>query len=736
MNEALASPPFGEATLSNCERELIHLAGSIQPHGVLLTLAEPALTIVQASSNIVCLSGRPLMALLGQSAAQLGGNLLAKVRAALVADLSEPAPLRCSIDGANGRVAMEGTLHRAPHGGLVVELELAQQDADTAYNRRYESAKPVTQAAIAQAVKKFSSAPTIAFLSEAVVHCVRETTGYDRVMVYKFDPDGHGEIIAEARDGSLDSLLGHHYPATDIPQRARELYIRNRVRVLVDVHYEPVAIVPRQLQDGSELDMSLCHLRSMSPLHLQYLKNMGVTGTLVVSLVREGKLWGLIACHHYSPRYVPYTSRAALELLAEVISTRIAAIENYVQSQVEVLVKRLELRLIEATSTDGDWRNALFRNSRTLLTPVDATGAALFHDGEIMTAGDVPSTPDLRALLAWVSAQPGEGGVYTCASVVRRNPEFASMASTASGVMAVPLSPSRPDWLMWFRKEQPCEYTWAGDPAKPLLNSDDPLTLSPRRSFAAWSEIVRGTAAPWTRAEEVLAKAIGQSLSDIILQIQAVRLLIAQHQLNLVRSQVGNSKDPVIIAASAGHILYSNETFQRLPGSPAATLTTLDDLGGLFLEPGEVRAMLKRLQQERLPWRGEAGLVTSGTAPLPIGIRADVVPGQGSSILGFIVILSDLTVHRQTESARQHFETTILQAERDLAALEGGSQLREPDEVIGAILANANVAAMEIADAIGDGGAVPLLRELETSTQRAAALYRRLRRYASGSGER
>ena len=199
--------------------------------------------------------------------------------------------------------------------------------------------------------------------------------------------------------------------------------------------------------------MSLCHLRSMSPLHLQYLKNMGVTGTLVVSLVREGRLWGLIACHHYAPRYVPYPVRALLELLAEVISTRIAAIENYVQSQVEVLVKRLELRMIEATSTDGDWRMALFRNSRTLLSPVDATGAALFHDGEVMTAGDVPSTPDLRALLAWVSAQPMEGGVYTCSSVVRRNPGFAALAATASGVMAVPLSPSRPDWLMWFRKE-------------------------------------------------------------------------------------------------------------------------------------------------------------------------------------------------------------------------------------------------------------------------------------------
>ncbi|MBA4285338.1 MAG: PAS sensor protein [Xanthomonadaceae bacterium] len=723
MNEALASPPFGEATLSNCERELIHLAGSIQPHGVLLSVECRSLTIIQASANAADFVGVAARTLLGGSILDLGGTLGAQLAALDPdADLAEPLPLTCTVDSDGGAVLLDGTVHRHAGGCLLVELERR----DGAARSGYQSTGPVDRASVAMAVKKFSSAPTIASLSEAVVDCVRAQAGYDRVMVYKFDPDGHGEIIAEARRNDLDSLLGHHYPATDIPQRARELYIRNRVRVLVDVHYEPVPILPRRLPDGSELDMSLCHLRSMSPLHLQYLKNMGVTGTLVVSLVREGRLWGLIACHHYAPRYVPYPVRAVLELLAEVISTRIAAIENYVQSQVEVLVKRLELRMIEATSTDGDWRTALFRNARTLLTPVEATGAALFHDGEVMTAGDVPSTPDLRALLAWVSAQPVEGGVYTCSSVVRRNPGFASMAATASGVMAVPLSPSRPDWLMWFRKEQPCEYTWAGDPAKPLLN-DDPLTLSPRRSFAAWSEIVRGTAAPWTRAETVLAKAIGQTLIDIILQIQAVRLLIAQHQLNLVRSQVGNSKDPVVIADPDGRILYSNETFQRLPGSPGSHLETLDDLGKLFLEPDEVRERLGRLRRSRLPWRAEVALVTAGRESLPLGIRADVVPGAGDSILGFIVILSDLTARKQTESARRHFETTLLQAERDLAEASGSARLRESDEVMGAILANANVAAMEIADAAGGDEIAPLLEELEASTQRAAALYRRLR---------
>ncbi|MDO9355538.1 MAG: GAF domain-containing protein, partial [Solirubrobacteraceae bacterium] len=327
--------------------------------------------------------------------------------------------------------------------------------------------------------------------------------GYDRVMVYKFDPDGHGKIIAEARDPRLESLLGHHYPATDIPQRARELYLRNRLRVLVDVHYVPSPLVPRRLPGADEeLDMSMCQLRSMSPLHLQYLKNMGVTATLVVSLVREGKLWGLIACHHYSPKNLRFAVRAAADLLAEITSTRIAAIENYAHAQVAIQVRRLEQRLVEATSTEGDWRLALFRNPRTVLQPLEATGAALFHEGELLTAGEAPSTAELRALMQWIETQPRDGveGLFSCSSVARANPALDTLTPTASGVLAVKLSTSRPDYLMWFRKEQLLTVTWAGDPSKPMV-ANNPLELSPRSSFAAWSEIVRGTALPWSNSE-------------------------------------------------------------------------------------------------------------------------------------------------------------------------------------------------------------------------------------------
>jgi light-regulated signal transduction histidine kinase (bacteriophytochrome) len=524
--------------------------------------------------------------------------------------------------------------------------------------------------------------------------------------------------------------LGHHYPATDIPQRARQLYVQKRVRVLVDVNYQPVPLVPARLPTtGEELDMSLCSLRSMSPLHLQYLKNMGVTGTLVVSLVRESRLWGLIACHHYSPRKLRQPVCTALELLAEVISTRIAAIEHYVQAQVEVLVKRLELRLIEATSTDGDWRQALFRNPRTLLQPLAATGAALFYDGEVMTAGEVPSTPELRALLQWISGESFES-VFSCASVARMNPALASMTPTASGVLAVPLSPSRPDYLIWFRKEQPCEYTWAGDPAKPLLN-DDPLTLSPRRSFAAWSEIVRGTAAPWTRPEYVLAKAFGDSLINIILQIHAVRLLIAQHQLELVRSQIVNSKDPVLVADPHGRILFSNQSFLQLLQLRKA-IESIDDLAQSFTEPEQIRSILGTLRKQRAPWRGELGLITRDQEPLPVAMRADVLPGEGASILGFIVTLSDLRAKKLLESARRHFESVVLQAQRSETSEDNRTSaqlLREPDEVLRAMIANANVAAMEIADAAGESSVTGLLEELENSTQRAAMLYRQLKPY-------
>lgn len=728
-----ASPAFGQADLTNCERELIHLAGSIQPHGLLLVATPGGGRVLQASETAARLLGLPLDGVIGVSLADLGGTLAERVGELLHAAPPEEMRLLRCVAGARGE-AFDGAAHRTAAGTWVVELEpLAPPDPASGVPEPFDMPRAQLERQLGDAVQRISAAPTIGAMADAVVKNVRDLVGYDRVMVYKFDPDGHGKIIAEARDPRLDSLLGHHYPASDIPQRARELYLRNRVRVLVDVDYVPSPLVPRELPaaDGlpaGELDMSMCCLRSMSPLHLQYLRNMGVTATLVVSLIRDGRLWGLIACHHYRPRNMRYPLRVACELLGEVISTRIAAIENYARAQVAIEVRRLQQRLIEATSTEGDWRLALLRNPRTLLQPLDATGAALFHGGELLTAGEVPSTPELRALERWVLAQAPAVPVvppvpapvvYVTSSISRANPELESLAPTASGVLAVRLSTRQPDFLLWLRKEQLQTVTWAGDPSKPVIDND-PLKLSPRRSFAAWSEIVRGTALPWTASELAMAAALGDALVDIIVQVNAVRLLIAAHQLAQVRATIAASGEAVVVIGADARTFYANEAFHVLAGRAPASCRSLDELMPVFVEQAAVRSMIELVRSEQRSWRGEITLALPDGGRRPAAARAEPVPARDGSHLGLILIVEDLTHAEQASAARHHLEDALARAGRALAP--GGSG--EPAGLMGAILTNASLAAMDIAD---DGASTaPLLQEVEAATTRAASLLRRI----------
>jgi light-regulated signal transduction histidine kinase (bacteriophytochrome) len=722
------TPAFGQADLSNCEREQIHLAGSIQPHGLLLVLQPQDLVVTAASANAPAWLGVSADRLHGQPLQAWAPALAASVRAAL-ADLDgdEPVPLQ-----AGDAPRWEGALHRAPGGALVLELEPAPGTGVPTVAHDRETLMRLVGAT----VERLGQAASLGVLADATAQCVRDLIGHDRVMVYKFDADGHGEIIAEARDPRLDSLLGHHYPATDIPQRARELYMRNRVRVLVDVHYVPSPLVDAGGQPvGEALDLSMSYLRSMSPLHLQYLKNMGVTATVVVSLVRDGRLWGLIAAHHDTPRNVSQALRAACDLIGEVVSTRIAAIENYAHAQVAVLVRRLEQRLVEATSTEGDWRLALFRHPQHLLQPLEATGAALFAEGEVLTTGEAPSTPELRSLQAWVDAQAG-GPVFATSSVGKAHPPLAGLTPTASGVLAVRLSSARPDWLMWFRKEQLHTVTWAGDPTKPMVGND-PRELSPRRSFAAWSELVRGTAVPWTAADQALARAFGLALVDIIVQVHAVRLLVAEHQLAGIRGTVRHAAEPVLIADAEGRLVFANAALLALAGRAEHSLPPGSPLDALFDPPSAMREALGRLGAGQPHWRGELALAQPGAAPLPVSVRAESVPGRQGRPLGLVVTLFDLRDAKRAAEARRHLEASLNNAMSAAANLHtmrapGAGAARAPDPLLASILTHASLAAMDFSD---HGAAVPpaapLLEQLEASTQRATRLYGRIRGFTA-----
>jgi two-component system, chemotaxis family, sensor kinase Cph1 len=725
-------PAFGHADLSNCERELIHLAGCIQPHGVLLVLHGPELRIVQISENAQAVLGRQGEGLLHQPLADVDAALAAQVAALTDADIGEPLslPAPCAID-VNGRIVdFNVSVHRR-QACRVLELEPRVSEPDAQFA---ELDPQVLMQHMSESVARLSGATTVPALADVVVRRLRDLTGYDRVMVYRFDPDGHGKVVAEARDPRLETLMGHHYPSTDIPQRARDLYLLNRVRVLVDVNAAAAALLPRNVPElGGELDMSHCRLRSMSPLHLQYLRNMGVTATLVVSLVREGQLWGLVACHHYRPRRLSAPLWAAVDLLGELIATRITAIESYAHAQVAVQVRRLEQRLLEATSTEGDWRMALFRNPAALLQPVDADGAVLMYDGELLTAGEVPSTPELRMLLRWLQTRVSEGqladGLFSCASVVRADPGLAALTPHAAGVLAVPLSAAPGDLLVWLRKEQLQSITWAGDPHKPMVGND-PLTLSPRRSFAAWSEIVRDTARPWSDGEQALARAFGRSLADIIIQVNCVRLLIADHQLRHTRTRVADVRKALLVVDERLRVLFASPSLFEMAGHELQPAHELDALAPVLGDVASLRTCLAQLAEDRRGRSQGWALRTPTGESLEVALRVEVVPDRNGSVLGHFMVFDDLGDVRRANEARQRLNT-VLERSLQRAPDAPGDANVTPDPLLGAMLASAHMAAMDVADAGSLSAVGRLLEDVDASTRRATQLYERLRRFGA-----
>lgn len=698
------APAFGHADLSNCEREQIHLAGSIQPHGALLVLREPDHVVAQASTNaaeFLGLDADPL----GRPIGEFEGDLAAGISPHLNVPLLHTLPLAVRCRVGRSPAILDVVLHRPPQGGLIVELERAGPSVDRTKQ-------------VEDALQRVLASLSVRTLCNEAARIFRELAGYDRVMVYRFDQEGHGEVVAEEREAHLEPFLGNHYPASDIPQMARRLYERNRIRVLVDVNYAPVPVVPDESPiTRQQLDMSLCSLRSISPLHIQYLKNMGVGATLVVSLVVGGQLWGLVACHRYVPRIVHLETRVACELLAEAVATRISALESFMRSQADLSVRRLEQRMVEAIAREGDWRNALFDSAQALLQPLGATGAALLFEGQVLATGEVPGTQQLRELGLWLDEKP-RAPVIATASLGIDEPRFAPLIPMASGMAAATLSNAPGEYLLWFRPERVRTVTWGGNPSKAVVIGDSPYDLSPRRSFAQWYELVERTSEPWTEADLTAARLIGDTVKDVILQFRSVGMLIAQDQLDRARQRVQASELPVVIADFAGRVLLTNDAFQRLLQPSELGPQLLADLPGLFSDPDEIRGRLRDLLERKLTWRGEAVLGTDPAIAKPLLVRADPVfsaPGQAS---GFVLLFTDLTEQKAAQAARLRFQERIIDRNRlAVSRIDAKADLAF-QSLLSSVVENAQLAALEISDGVDTARMPEMLESVRASVTR------------------
>ncbi|GAB6388892.1 ATP-binding protein [Stutzerimonas marianensis] len=479
--------PLADA-IAQCGDEPIHIPGSIQPHGFLLALSEPDLTVVHASENVEHWIGVPAVALLGRQLPDLIGDCGFSERlATLAGDDHNPfhlSDISFRIEGQAAHRPLALMAHRFK-GQLIVEFE------DTGSSgAAYDALYPLMRTFVVQ----LQEAQELNYICELAVREVKRITGFGRVKAYRFDEQGNGLVLAEEADEGYPRYLGLCFPASDIPPQARQLYCNNLVRVIQDANYEPSAIVPTLNPDGQPLDLSFASLRSVSPVHLQYMRNMGTLASMSVSIVIQGKLWGLISCHDAQPRAVSYQTRTACELLARILSLQIEAKEAAALAQRKLELRRQIVELLSCMADRDSVVEGFLSQPQVVLEFAEACGGAIVSGERYETVGDTPPTALLARLTQWLAHQ-SEMAVFSTHNVGRDVPAIPELAEHCAGVLAIPISRLHPHYLIWFRREQVKTVSWAGQPEKRI--DLERGSLSPRNSFEVWQETLRGFAEPW-----------------------------------------------------------------------------------------------------------------------------------------------------------------------------------------------------------------------------------------------
>lgn len=496
------SNPIDRA-LAACAREPIHQSGAIQPHGYMISCALPDWTIRHVSANIEELTGFAPDDMLRQSLREFFTSDLLDPIAETIG-FSEPgAPPQRAAVGNIGPMAQLCDIGVHVADGLVhLEIEIQPQNASGERSPTIVAQAMISRLAGHEGADDFN---------QQVAEQVRLLTGYDRVMVYRFRHDNAGEVVAECRDPAMPSYLGLRYPGADIPAQARALYLRNRVRVIPDVSYVPVPIVPDRHASGEPLDLSQHALRSVSPVHMEYLRNMGVAASTSISIVAGGRLWGLIACHHRTPRRLSPGVRASADLFGLFVSMRIAAGEQQRATAHEEEARLVRDTLSMRLDAAPDPRLALPDNLDLLCRAIHSNGVALFQRGEWHTAGRAPGADAKPHLVRWAERATTPGVLATA----HASDWLGELdGDGVAGVLAVPLDPATEDWLFFFRCEEVEEVRWAGRPDEPMQLDESGNRIGPRRSFAAWHETVRGHSVPWSDADFRTADRLSMTLRE------------------------------------------------------------------------------------------------------------------------------------------------------------------------------------------------------------------------------
>ncbi len=518
--------PSSLTALEDCSEASVYSPGYIQPHGVLFKLQEPHLKILQVSENVEQFFGISVAALLGHPLQCLFSGIQVKrmTDALLQDDLEHGNPFELAAQAHTFR----STLHRTADA-LILELEPSTPKESMHSVQFYHR--------LQVAALSLRHTSSLTALAQALATEIKAITGFDRVMVYRFAADAHGEVIAEVKESNLDSYLGLHYPATDIPAPARKLFLRNWVRQIPNVNDPAVGLVSTADPSINEqpLDLSDCVLRAVSPCHIEYLQNMGVAGSLTISVIDDNHLWGLIACHHYSPRLVDYETRKICEFLGQLASLELIRQQEKTLSRYRGLVRTIQDNLQQAFLHDPSFiQQTLIHNANQLLDLVHAEGAAIVLDQQISLLGRTPSLTDVQALLTSLP-ELRQQEIYLTGCLSQVYLAAKAFKETASGILAIAIVLQQKSYhILWFRPEQLQAVNWAGDPRSAVVvDAAGAQRLTPRNSFALWQETVRETALPWQPPEIEAARMMRNTLMLAVLEFSQIELEQAAEQAEI-----------------------------------------------------------------------------------------------------------------------------------------------------------------------------------------------------------
>jgi len=541
MNAPPQSHP--PVTLANCDSEPIHVPGAIQPLGVLLAFDADGM-LQFASENAPDVLGAPLT--LGQVC--IAGALPPSLAHYLSVWLGSADPIFDPLTITLNDATFDVIGHRNVDGLTIIELE-----------RRPEDVGIADPAHIYRSIERVRRQPDVAGLLDSAVREVHRATAFDRVMAYRFHPDDSGEIVTERHHESLDDWVGRRYPAGDIPAQARRLYTVNTLRQIADARYTPVRVLGAPCADPKPLDMSFSSLRSVSPIHLEYMANMGVEASMSLSIVIGGRLWGMIACHHHSPRPIPYPARLACEALAQVLSAALANIEGAARAAQSRRSAALVSELTERASASENLHLALSGGAETPAALVPNDAALCLWGNSVTVFGGIAPRGELVGILCALD-QSGQRLVHTD-NIARDYPGLQTDLVPYAGLLACKFDPMNNGWLIWLRKEQIETLVWGGKPEKQYAVGSQGPRLTPRGSFEAWREVVRGTSTPWLATELEAA----DNLRDELSHIATSRTADVDRARTALLAMLGHDlRDPLQSISMAATLLSKTDSGARM----------------------------------------------------------------------------------------------------------------------------------------------------------------------------